>query len=438
MTYAVWINLWWTDNSENILQQYFHWIDLCSKHEIKTIRIFSVRWSINALFEENGLELFLRIIEYAAESGISVIPVLAHFTDFIDRHERDLEDDSYTWRSFPLKKKNIADFFREPDTQFLAALYRVLDRLESCANISTIELFNEIDLVPVSQRRLSCWVAGLAVFLQRRYAGRFDYVLSLADERNYQRFENVLSELPYIKIDLHNYWIPSEFAFENFEKLQKKYWDSLSFCEYWKYSHQSNLDHPAALQYFASGLCWGMFSWREVSPFHWWWNELLERAKYLQVINTIHSISPEALSSAPCGGYEIKIIHDNSDGSVTGRSPNFEKIFERWGHLLRNPFRIAQEFWAIVKLFRILFHKIFNRTILFHRWFRNKHTRFVYLETIPAKTIHMDLHLNHPYGAVTVLNVLTGEKNMIEIVDSHLYFSVTGIFILTFHADNER
>ena len=67
--YKLGINLGWYKEeagNQEIFNQYKNWLNICRENNIKLVRIFLTRWSINALFDDDKLDLLIKIIKISS------------------------------------------------------------------------------------------------------------------------------------------------------------------------------------------------------------------------------------------------------------------------------------------------------------------------------------------------------------------------------------
>ena len=120
----------------------------------------------------------------ASEQSIKIIPVLFHFTDFIDYRDGSKKED-FSRENNPFKKKDLNSFFQHLDADIMSSVDEVLLALSISWNVDTIELFNEIDLVPSKVYHKISRLNKLTAYVQRKYA--FSIFASLSYNFKYQK-----------------------------------------------------------------------------------------------------------------------------------------------------------------------------------------------------------------------------------------------------------
>lgn len=413
--YKLGINLGWHEedvDEQTIFNQYQKWLNTCQENNIKLVRIFLVRWSINALFKNNKLDLLLKIIKEAEGLGIEIILVLNHFTDFIDQHYRDLDEAKYTWNSYPLKKSNIKDFFNSLDQDLLSKVRKVLGKIKECKNINKIELFNELDLVGINNKILISWVNKLVEVLDK-YQEKYKFYVSIANHNNLNLFRKNLS----ISVDVHFYNFPSEYAFKNIEYFKEKLGSSCYLGEYAKFSDNSHLGVCESKAWFCSGL-WGSYlQGLNNSPLHWWWQELLVNNEYLKIISLFNQCMPEKFRLIKDSDFEItdlKIIEASNDNDIRKN-----KILFRLKNLILHPTLIKVEWGGIIKFIKkILFSYRDNEDVLMKK-FEDKEYIYFYCETKNCQKVNFNLNtkIKTKMSSIEIINLLSGE---IQQVDSYI------------------
>ncbi len=234
------INLGWFGEElsiREIEEQYYQWLDICQKHDIKVVRIFLVQWSINALFKSEMLDLFIRISYYANNKSIEIIPVLNHYTDFVKIYQQDFHNDKYTWKNYDLKKKRIKDFFKKIDNSYIEKIDLFFEAIASCSNIKQIELFNELNKTAVTKTLQINWINVLYEHLTTKTNNKYKFIVSIS---NYSEINYYKKKIKF-KIDIHCYSYPYSFSIKNMEILNHKHQTCFLFAEYGKYSDFSYL-----------------------------------------------------------------------------------------------------------------------------------------------------------------------------------------------------
>ena len=297
--------------------------------------------------------------------------VLNHFTDFIDKPNRDLSGNEFSWNTYPLKSRRIKDFFLKIDRKLLFKIKHVLNKLSDYKNITKIELFNEIDLVNINKHILIEWIkqANEALF---SYKKRFNFYVSVANQQNLTFFQRELS----IPVDIHTYNFPFEYAFKNIEYFKNKLDENSYIGEYAKFSHNSFLTDCGSKAYFCSGL-WGSYFLRfSNSPLHWWWKELLNNKDYLKIIETFQKNKPKDFT--PFNSFEIKTI--KLFKSKQKDTVKHKKVLYRLKNLIIHPSYIKVEYCSILKYINKIILSQIDKSSFFVRGFEDKENIWFYCE----------------------------------------------------------
>lgn len=384
--YIIGINLGWTSDIYSYLEienQYKEWITTCSEHNIRIIRVFLCRWSINALYDRQMFTVLNSIVNYASEKGIEVILVLNSFTDFINKYQRDLSDNKYVWNSFLFQTRSIKSFFKNINDDYFNSLEDVLENLQALNNVKQIELFNELDLVEAPRKLTASW-CNMVFNSLKKYNNRFKFYISIAHETNYDYFSKVLT----IPIDIHFYNYPYDNAYLNLEYYVNHYNFVPRFGEYAKFSDKPHLEQIDALKFFCSGLWGGFLLKLEASPLHWWWNDLLVRHDYLKVIDLFYK--HKSKNTMEFTDFSVSILEFKK--RVGFSKPHLKKILTRLIGLLKQPKLLKQEYPAIKKFLAKYIYKL-KQEKLFIRAYGNQRIIF-YCETNNNTVFKFDLKIN--------------------------------------------
>jgi len=410
--YKLGINLgWYKEEASNqeIFNQYKNWLNICRENNIKLVRIFLARWSINALFDDSKLNLLFKIIKEADSFGVEVILILNHFTDFIDQHHRELAEAKYVWDSYPLKKESIKSFFTNLDKNFVAKIKKVLNKIKEYKNVTKIELFNEIDQVNINNKILIKWISELERELSL-YQKRYKFYVSVASHDNLKLFKNNLS----IPVDIHIYNFPSEYAFKNIEYFKGKLDNSYYLGEYAKFSDNSHLEVCESKSYFCSGL-WGSYlQGLKNSPLHWWWQELLINNEYLKIISLFRKYVPKNFNLVSNNNFKIsdlKVIELGGNNSIRK-----DKILFRLKTLILHPTYLRAECGAIVKFIKKILSSCIDKEEVLIRSFENQKYVYFYCEPKNCQKINFNLHAKgaNNIDNIELINLLNGTSKQMN------------------------
>lgn len=415
--FKIGINLGWHQegvSNEEILSQYLNWLNICYENNIRIIRIFIIRWSINALFDESKINLLHKIIHEANELNIEVVIVLNHFTDFTQQYHKVLSEGTYTWKTYPLsQRRSVKKFFSEIEESFINNIRKVLDTIIDCKNIKKIELFNEIDQVNIKRSNLVKWINQLLERLSL-YTQRYDFFISFADYNNFVFFKDKV----FLPIDVHLYNFPFEYAFKNIEYIKNKTGGTEVFLgEYAKFSDCSHLENCESKSYFCSGLWGAYFLGFHNSPLHWWWQELIESQDYLRIINIFIKNKPHDFFKFNNFKVDNVILGDfncSSNGSLRKN-----KFFFRLRNLLCRPKYIKSEWRAILKFVKKILFNTLNRENILVRGYYGKENLWFYCEPKNCHSVKFELNIFEPGGVIIsnieALNLVTGDKKQLEL-----------------------
>ena len=387
------INLGWSSNY-NIENDYYKWLDICKKNEIKFVRIFLCSWSINALYDNTYLKILENIINYADNNDIEICLVLNNFVDYNIKNYSDINDIKYSWKANPYytKYKKVKKFFQVIDQNYLNDVKSILDIVEKYSNIKYIEIMNEIDQINCFNNILINWVNNLIAKLERIYKNRYTFTCSISNHELFKIFKKQIN----CYVDLHFYSFPYESAIENIEYMNNKN-KILYLGEYAKFSDRSYLQDMESKIYFSAGL-WGSYFYNlEYVPLHWWWQDLLIDGDYLKIISNYKSISQKlgVVTSVEKIDIEYKIVNK------TGNLLEKKKFNERFKTLLKHPLFIVNELHSIKKF--INKKRIKQSEVVFRKINTNKKEIF-YLEC------RNDIIVSNFIQNKKIINVITGNE----------------------------
>lgn len=387
------INLGWSSN-HNIENDYYKWLDICRKHNIKFVRMFLCSWSINALYDKTYLNTLENIIKYADNNNIEICLVLNNFVDYNIKNYSDINDIKYSWKANPYytKYKKVKNFFQMLDQNYLNNVKNILDLIEKYCNVKYIEIMNEIDQINCSNNILINWANNLISKLERIYKNRYIFTCSISNHELFKIFKKQMN----CYVDLHFYSFPYESAIENIEYMNNEH-KILYLGEYAKFSDRAYLKNIKSKIYFSSGL-WGSYFYNlEYVPLHWWWQDLLVDKDYLKIISNYTLISQKLGVVNSVEKIDIKYKTFNKIDNLLEK----KKINERFKTLLKHPLFIFNELYSIKKF--INKKRIKQSEVVFRKINTNKKEIF-YLEC------RNDIVTNNFFKNKKIINVITGDE----------------------------
>lgn len=387
------INLGWSSN-HNIENDYYKWLDICKKYEIKFVRMFLCSWSINALYDKTYLNTLENIIKYADNNNIEICLVLNNFVDYNIKNYSDINDIKYSWKANPYytKYKKVKNFFQMLDQNYLNNVKNILDLIEKYCNVKYIEIMNEIDQINCSNNILINWANNLISKLERIYKNRYIFTCSISNHELFKIFKKQMN----CYVDLHFYSFPYESAIENIEYMNNEH-KILYLGEYAKFSDRAYLKNMKSKIYFSSGL-WGSYFYNlEYVPLHWWWQDLLVDKDYLKIISNYTLISQKLGVVNSVEKIDIKYKTFNKIDNLLEK----KKINERFKTLLKHPLFIFNELYSIKKF--INKKRIKQSEVVFRKINTNKKEIF-YLEC------RNDIITNNFFKNKKIINVITGDE----------------------------
>lgn len=409
-------------SNQETLSQYGTWLDICHENNIKLVRVFLTRWSINALFDNDKLDLLTKVIEKAANLDIEVILVLNNFTDFTEQYYRDLHKAEYIWDDYPLKEESVKKFFTKLDNDFMKKNKEVLSKLSEYKNITKIELFNEIDLVNINNRTLIKWVNRFARELSE-YQKRYKFYVSISNHNDLKLFKDKLC----IPLDVHSYSFPYEYAFKNIEYFKKKLGNTYYLGEYAKFSDDSHLKIYESKFYFCSGL-WGSYLQGFTnSPLHWWWEKLLANSEYLKIINVFQKYSPNKPGIIFGNNFKILKLETSQIKLNSSDKIKKDKILFRLKTLIHHPAYIKNEWGAISKFMKKKILSYVNEKPILIRNFEDSSYIYFYCEPKKYQQINFQIHVKgiHRIGNIESINLLNGVSKQIKYKEKNETIIIT-------------
>lgn len=401
--FEIGINIpWFVIKYQDVLELYKENFSTCKRLGITHVRIFFTRWSMSPIYRDEDIPLLAKVLDVAEIHGIKIIPVLFHFTDFID-YRNGAKKEEFSRLNNPFKKGKINTFFKDLDEDMVRSVDRVLDVLDE--RVETIELFNEIDLVPARVDNKVARVNSLKSHISKKY--NFNLWISLADDFQYKKYEKVTC-----KLDSHFYSYPYDRGLKNIEYYRK--WRKDSYLgEYARYSDQSYINRQDTLAFFLSWLYGALFYWYKVSPYSWWWDEILANKKYLKSIEVFWSVVPlikkDRIESLDLKKTDIMIQFDNIDtkeNSGGGESPLLQKVKERVWDIIAHPKNLFNEIRALKKLWYKIIHSVQKESI-FLREYEIGNKTIIYVES-SNKSKKITINTEKSY-VLSCINLQTGE-----------------------------
>lgn len=344
------INLAWTRpglTDTEILEQYKEWLRTCYDNEIKLVRVFIVRWSINALYDRRKHKLLLDILNYANLLEIQVILVVNNYTDFITDHYKDFYDNKFTWKTYPLKNGKPKKFFNKISKKYLGHIHELLSVVSEANNLFAIEIMNEIDQADVDKRRALKWTVSIGKEIDKITNNKYKLMVSFSDESWFKYFNQTLPRSSKIETTIHNYAYPSRLFSRNLERLTRKFGTNVLVSEYGYNSHEPDIKSVDVLRYFCSGLWFSRVVADQTSTLSWWWEDILKNDLYIQTISKINKLSP--LGEIRINEAKDVMISTKKDRHKKRRNDG-KKIYYRLKEIMKRPSRLLKEGAAIKKI----------------------------------------------------------------------------------------
>lgn len=406
------INLGWSRHNtpEQIHSEYSNWFSQCEKQGFQITRIFLTRWSLNTLFEVEYIQCLKDILKLAEKHKLEVILVLNTFTDFITDYEIHMENEEFTWCTYPLKTNHVDQFFQKIDQRLLSAITNLLNSIQNCPSVQKIEVFNEPDLVPVSVPTWSKWLKllhqQLSIF-EKRYTFQISLAhwapsIILAQEKQQN-----------LETSIHSYAFPSHFGFLNMEYVNNKLGNRI-ISETSRYSDAAHINDTETIKYFCSSL-WGAHLYNHQAILFWWWEEILNNKQYLNVITIFNKYFRK---TAQLNTKTHIIIKESLKAKRQKTKRLQKKAFSRLKDLVQNPWKIYNELNPILKFLNQLIHRFLSPTILF-RSFENENETIFYLETADNYSLNIDIHISLYIKSSTALliDLINGTEESIKVLN---------------------
>lgn len=385
MTYQLGINIARpSDHCEkNKIQEYYgYYFHQFSERGFSVFRIVFTSRSLNP-FHKKGQEDLLKIFKYCKKYNLKLILCLYHFTDFIDFYQREYVSKEYLSYWKDIKHSTIINWLKTIDNNWLSDV------------IYSIELFNEIDLIPLCLReQIINDLNKLLSVIKKSFS--FDCHISLANHLNFSSFKERFN----CPIDLHLYSFPYDTLLSNI-KFIGIINSSNYIGEYAKYSdyYHSSL---SSVIYFFAGIRAGGLLWWKLSPFSRRWEELIQEKKYQIWL----SIFWNFFWKLPKLQYDQRkeILIEQTKKEICIDSP-FKKIFSRLFSLLINPRILKYELWAIKKFLQKTIHK--NKLLDQLSFVDEKENLYILLESYVNFSIKIPDF--NKYHLCNLQNLLSGE-----------------------------
>lgn len=335
------INLGWYKHSTIEFSEY---IDECLKLNIKYVRIVLSSWSLNALMDFNKIKELCYVLDLCDKNNIAVHLVLMNFADFKDNVYNDTNNDKYSWKYNKYHKKNKLDkkmFFKHFDSNLKSDIDNLFQSILKYDNIKKIEIMNEVDQLEINEKIIFSWINEIVFFLKMKYPN-YEYIVSVSNYLKFKKYKkNILCN-----VDLHMYSFPYDYMSLNMIKVDTRF-----VGEYAKYSDRPNIEALNSRIYFASGLWLSSLLNYEITPLHWWWNEVIFSKDYQDIIKNFN------LNKFSLNSVEHELINMNCIDDKIDRH-EMKKVFVRLSSLFLHPGRIFDEYNNIKKYIR---KKIFSR-----------------------------------------------------------------------------
>lgn len=413
------INICWNKN-ENKYDNYKDYIEICSKHNIKLVRIFCSTWGINALYNKEEINILKNILNYAQLKDITVILVLLNFTDFNRQNYLDINNIKYSWLNNKYNKKRFTSgmFFKKLDKDFLCDISFLLNEIKMFNNISFIEIMNEIDQVECNNKLISRWCNKLLIELKSKFPN-YIYTCSISNYQKYQFFKDNVN----CYVDLHSYSFPYNSAFKNIQHIMSLNKEILYLGEYSKHSDYPYVDDFNAKIYFVSGIWGALLFGLNYTPMTWWWDSILNNDNYKKIIN-FYNNNYEYISNYKLNDKNIlspKYIREQ-ERTINNHESN--KIKERIINLIKHPLFVVKEFNNIKKY---ITKKIMKNNDNFVYELHGNNIKSYYIEVNDKKIINIGSIVSP--GQYYLIDLINVNKNII-IVNKNTNLDLFGCYLL--------
>lgn len=364
------INLAWPSSMDSILSQYYNWLSICNKYNIRLIRLFIVPWGIDPFSSNWHKHILFKILEKAEKSNIYVCLVLNTYVNLNYKTIRDFENNEYCWKNYKYNTgKKINHFLKKTNGEYIHDIVEFLKSIYKYQNVKTIELCNEIDLIDGSKHLICEWINRQLECYKYLFSDRYDYCVSISNHHLYKTFSSSVN----CRCDIHLYRFPYNTAIENYT-----YYKSLSdsfLSEFACYSDYSHILEQDSLVYFSACLVIAFLNGDGILPSPWWWEDVLASKLYLDCLYLINIFGFKTCSAIDT---DICICIDSSKAT---NNNDIEKIKDRVRFLAKNPFFIVKEISSIKKYIYKKIYKKYNNNFASKSFFADKDQLIILVES---------------------------------------------------------
>ena len=347
-------NLAWPSNLNSIIDQYKKWIDICTAHGIKMVRIILAPWGIYPFDNEAHTDILKQIADYAHNRNIEIVLAIDTYVNYCSSTYRDFENGEYGWKCNHFNcGETIESFLRNiAKSQYVVEMISLLKQLVPLHSIVSVELCNEIDQIEASPNTICCWINNTLRYFSDEFGERFIYRVSISNNRYYSYYSNRIK----CRCDLHSYRYPYNTAIENIEYYCSKYknvWLSEFSC-FSDFAHENTIE---CVTYFSATMYESILRNLSILPAPWWWDESFRSSLFINILSSVVNQSFEPTTPV---SIDIRIKPIGRTKSATDKRIILNKIKYRVSVLVKKPSSFIQEFPAIKKFLKKITHRKYN------------------------------------------------------------------------------